>query len=89
MEVEVLPDVELSVEGVRLGHRADDLLGQGGVGHDVDVGDRAVPELGITLVVSIPAVVVLPAPLGPRSPKISPRATVRLSSSTALKSAPA
>ena len=36
------------------------------------VPSRALPEVGITRVVSIPAVVVLPAPLGPRRPKISP-----------------
>ena len=32
----------------------------------------AVPDVGTTRVVRIPAVVVLPAPLGPSSPKISP-----------------
>ena len=49
---------------------------------------NADPDVGITRVVSIPAVVVLPAPLGPSSPKISPPATVRFSSSTARKSVP-
>ena len=33
---------------------------------------HAEPPEGITRVVSMPTVVVLPAPLGPRSPKISP-----------------
>src|SRR5215510_7906991 len=37
----------------------------------------------MTRVVSIPAVVVLPAPLGPSKPKISPRRTDRSSLSTA------
>ena len=37
----------------------------------------AVPDVGITLVVSMPAVVVFPAPLGPSSPKISPANTER------------
>src|SRR5271166_3928571 len=46
----------------------------------------AEPELGTTRVVSMPAVVVLPAPLGPSSPKISPACTLRLSLSTAAKS---
>ena len=32
----------------------------------------AAPEVGSTLVMSTPMVVVLPAPLGPNSPKISP-----------------
>ncbi len=31
------------------------------------------PDVGTTRVVKMPAVVVLPAPLGPNSPKISPR----------------
>src|SRR5579862_7338 len=43
----------------------------------------------MTRVVSIPAVVVLPAPLGPSRPKISPCRTVRLRWSTAKKSVPA
>jgi len=38
----------------------------------------AAPEVGITRVVSIPAVVVLPAPFGPSSPKISPECTLRV-----------
>jgi hypothetical protein len=46
------------------------------------------PDVGMTLVVSMPAVVVLPAPFGPRRPKISPLRTDRLSPSTALKSVP-
>ena len=45
---------------------------------------NASPDVGITRVVSMLAVVVLPAPLGPSSPKISPSATVRLSPSTAV-----
>src|SRR5580704_16146700 len=42
----------------------------------------------MTRVVSMPAVVVLPAPLGPSRPKISPGWTLRLRASTALKSVP-
>src|SRR5580700_5372126 len=45
---------------------------------------KASPEVGITLVVSMLAVVVLPAPLGPRRPNISPLATVRFRQSTAF-----
>src|ERR1700709_2540622 len=45
---------------------------------------KARPLVGITRVVSMPAVVVLPAPLGPSRPKISPWCTSRSSSSTAL-----
>ncbi len=46
------------------------------------------PEVGTTRVVSIPAVVVFPAPLGPSRPKISPAWMSRLSRSTAAKSVP-
>ena len=42
--------------------------------------------VGITRVVSMPAVVVLPAPFGPSRPKISPRRTERSSRSTAVMS---
>ena len=44
------------------------------------------PLVGITPVVSMPAVVVFPAPFGPSRPKISPRRTERSSSSTARMS---
>ena len=55
---------------------------------DVDARQKRAPEVGTTRVVSIPAVVVLPAPFGPSSPKISPACTSRSSWSTAAKSAP-
>src|SRR3954469_13671226 len=42
------------------------------------------PLVGTTRVVSMPTVVVLPAPLGPRRPKISPRPTDRSSPFTAV-----
>ena len=44
----------------------------------------AVPEVGLRIVHSIDIVVVLPAPLGPSNPKISPESTVMLRLSTAL-----
>ena len=43
---------------------------------------HASPEVGITRVVSMPTVVVLPAPFGPSSPKTSPLCTERSSDST-------
>ena len=49
---------------------------------------KADPAEGMTRVVSMPAVVVFPAPLGPSSPKISPEYTSRSRPSTALKSVP-
>src|SRR6266513_3932907 len=44
---------------------------------------RAVPPLGGRSVASMRSVVVLPAPLGPRNPKISPRITFRSTPTTA------
>ncbi len=46
VEVEVLPHVELSVERVGLRDDADELLGQGGVGHDIDLGDERLARRG-------------------------------------------
>src|SRR5689334_2973808 len=46
----------------------------------------AVPSLGATRQASIRIVLVLPAPLGPRMPKTSPRAILRLRSRTAQES---
>ena len=88
VEVQVLPDRQLAVEGVLLRHDAAQLLGQRRMGGDVDPAEEAVPDVGTTRVVSIPAVVVFPAPLGPSSPKISPACTSRSSRSTAAKSVP-
>jgi hypothetical protein len=45
---------------------------------------RAVPAVGRTRVVSIPTVVVFPAPLGPSRPKTSPRDAVKDTPSTAF-----
>ena len=42
------------------------------------------PPVGLTRVVSIPTVVVLPAPFGPSSPNTSPGATANVIPSTAL-----
>src|SRR5713226_8111162 len=45
----------------------------------------ACPSVGAISVVSILTIVVLPAPLGPSSPKTSPRRTSKLTLSTAVK----
>ena len=42
------------------------------------------PPVGLTRVVSIPTVVVLPAPLGPSNPNTSPGSTANVIPSTAL-----
>ena len=47
---------------------------------------QASPSLAASRPVSIFMVVVLPQPLDPRKPKISPRAMVKLTLSTAVKS---
>ena len=78
VEVEVLPHGERPVERVGLGHDADQPLGLGRVARRRRRRRRAAdPPVGMTRVVSMPAVVVLPAPFGPSRPKISPRSTVR------------
>ena len=77
VEVQVLEDVQRSVERVRLRHDADDLLGERGMRDDVDPADERLPRVGMTRVVSMPTVVVFPAPFGPSSPKISPGRTAR------------
>ena len=70
VEVEVLDDRQLAVEGVGLRDRADQLLGPRGFATTSTPPTCACPDVGTTRVVSIPAVVVLPAPLGPSRPKI-------------------
>ena len=45
---------------------------------------RATPEVGFKSVVSIIIVVLLPAPFGPRNPKISPSSTLSEMLSTAV-----
>src|SRR5579862_5274983 len=47
---------------------------------------RKIPAVGCNIVVSILIVVVLPAPLGPKKPKIFPAGTVNETWSTAQKS---
>ena len=46
----------------------------------------AIPEVGDEIPVSMRIVVVLPAPLGPKNPKVSPAATEKLISLTAVAS---
>ena len=73
MEIEVLPDGELPIEGEPLGHVAD----PGSRGQVVGV-HRITQECGLPSVAGISPVrtfmvVDLPQPLEPRKPKISPR----------------
>ena len=59
-------------------------LARAGWAHTSTPPTWAVPLVGTTRDVSMPAVVVLPAPFGPRRPKISPRRTDRSRPSTAV-----
>src|SRR5947208_47275 len=59
-------------------------LASGGLATTSTPLTSALPDVGMTLVVSMPTVVVLPAPLGPSRPKISPRITDRSRRSTAV-----
>ena len=72
VEIEVLPHRQLTIERVGLGHDARELLRSAGMLHTSMPATVAVPDVGTTRVVSMPAVVVFPAPFGPSSPKISP-----------------
>jgi len=71
VEVEVLQTLSWR-PACSAGRHADQLLGQGGVRYHVDVADEGVPRRRDTRVVSMPAVVVLPAPFG-RGARRSPR----------------
>ena len=72
VEDEVAPDRERAVEVPALRHDGEHAARRDRVGGDVDAGDRRRPLVGRTRVVSIPTVVVLPAPLGPSRPNTSP-----------------
>ena len=85
-EVEVLGDRELGVERELLRHIADLLARRGGAAPQVGAGDLELPLVADSSPQSMRKVVVLPAPLGPRRPKISPRRTSKLTWSTATKS---
>ena len=75
---------QAAVERVGLRDDADDPLGPSRAGRPRRCRrPTPSPQVGITRVVSIPAVVDLPAPFGPSRPKISPWCTVRSRSSTA------
>src|SRR4029453_3730581 len=82
VEDEVLAHAEAAVEGVVLGEDADERARHG--------GPRAAPAtppqpaVRSPRVVSMPAVVDLPAPFGPSRPRISPRRTTRSRPSTAV-----
>ena len=85
MELQVLPRGQLVVEGRVLEDDADRLAHRVLLGGDVEAVERGLPEVGLSSVQSMLIVVVLPAPLGPRKPKISLWPMSKLTSSTAVK----
>jgi len=85
-KIQVGPGGKLLIQGRFLGHRAKDLAHLASVRTQIiahhphlTAGGRGQPLIILT-------VVVLPDPLGPRRPKISPGSTVKDKSSTAVKS---
>ena len=71
------PVSRLSKRGVLGGH-AHVPAHRVGVVHHVETGHRARPESGVARVVRIRTAVVLPAPLGPRTPRMEPAGTEKL-----------
>jgi hypothetical protein len=84
VEGEDLAHAQAAVEVALLRDHGDALLDADGVAGHVEPMMAAEPEVGSTLVMSTPMVVVLPAPLGPSRPKISPGRTLNVTPSTAL-----
>ena len=78
MQVEVLPHRQFGIERERLRHVADALRALMSPASTGLPNSSASPSLGGSRPVSIFIVVVLPQPLEPRNPKISPRSMVKL-----------
>ena len=68
-----------------LRHQADQRARRAVVAHDVVAVDADLPSLGLTMPQTMPISVVLPAPFGPSSAKISPRRISRLTFFSAWK----
>ena len=75
MDLEVATAGEGPVDDRVLEHDRAVGPGRDRFGRDVVSVQRAEPDVGRTVVVSMPTVVDLPAPFGPSSPKTSPVAT--------------
>ena len=86
VEVQVLVHRQVVVQAEALRHVADALLDLADLLDDVKAQHVAAPAVGLSRPSSMRIVVVLPAPFGPRKPKIAPRSTVKLTRSTAAKS---
>ena len=82
-EVEVLPDLHVVVDPERVRHEPEDAPDLVGVPGHRPAGDLGLPASGRRSVASIRRVVVLPAPFGPTSPKISPWSMSRSMPATA------
>ena len=83
MQLQVLLGGEVAVERRVLEDEADVAADVVALVDDVVARDVALPPVGRASVQSMLIVVVLPAPLGPRKPKTSPRATSKLTPRTA------
>ena len=82
---QVLVAGERAVGGEQLGHIADHAPHVGGLADDVEPGDRAVPEVGGSRVVSILMAGGLAGAVGAQQPENSPASTERVSESTAAR----
>jgi hypothetical protein len=87
VEAHVLLAGEVSIEARALEDDPDPLADGGPSVTTSRPSIRAWPPLGMSVVVRIERVVVLPAPFGPRRAKNSPDSTSKLIPSTALRSA--
>ena len=81
---EVLDHGARPIESVELRDDTDAAAHAGGSATTSMPAMRTRPAVGMTRVVHMPTVVVLPAPFGPSNPKISPSLTARSMPSTAL-----
>ena len=81
-EVDVLLAGQARVERELAGEVSDASMDRHGVGHGVDPEDLCCTRVGWESPVRRRIVVVLPAPFGPRNPKISPSATMNSRPST-------
>ena len=84
--LQVVSNREFEFERILLRHDAEATADLGSVGPRVESEDRDLPAVGWDTAEIIRMVLVLPAPFGPRKPKLSPRSMVTSIPFTASKS---